>query len=315
MLKLQFAVALITVATMTTAMPPGEPVRRPKILGVAHIALFVADVEKSRAYYKNLLGYEEPFQLKNPDGSLSLTFIKINDRQYIELFPEKSPGTSRLNHIALEVDDAEGMRKYLESKGIKVPPKVLPGRTGNLNFTIPDPDGHGVEFVQYMPGSWTSREIGKSMRGPRLSPRMAHLGFSVKNLEQSNRFYGDILGFVETWRGSRDGKILNWTNMRVPDGKDYLEFMLYSEPPSLAQLGTMNHICLEVDNIEATLADLEQRPARKNYTRPLEIRTGINRRRQMNLYDPDGTRSEVMEPGTVDGKPAPSSSAPAPVSK
>ena len=39
---------------------------RPKITGVAHIALFVKDVEKARTFYKGLLGYEEPFSLKNP---------------------------------------------------------------------------------------------------------------------------------------------------------------------------------------------------------------------------------------------------------
>jgi len=44
----------------------------------------------------------------------------------------------------------------------------------------------------------------------------------------------------------------------------------------------------------------------------MEIRTGTNRKRQMNLFDPDGTRTELMEPRTVDGKPAVSSTAPAP---
>ncbi len=45
-----------------------EPAR-PKILGVAHISLFAHDYEKSRAFYHDFLGYEEPFSLKNPDGS------------------------------------------------------------------------------------------------------------------------------------------------------------------------------------------------------------------------------------------------------
>jgi lactoylglutathione lyase len=44
----------------------------------------------------------------------------------------------------------------------------------------------------------------------------------------------------------------------------------------------------------------------------MEIQIGINRKRQLNLYDPDGTRVELMEPQTVDGKPAPPSTAPPP---
>ena len=59
--------------------------------------------------------------LNNPDGTLSLTFIKINERQYIELFPERTPATDRLNHISIETDDIEGMRLYLASQGVKVP--------------------------------------------------------------------------------------------------------------------------------------------------------------------------------------------------
>ena len=119
----------------------GQEPKRPKIIGVAHAAFYVSDVDKARVFYKDLLGYEEPFSLKNPDGSLSLTFIKINDKQYIELFPEKEPKTDRLNHISVETDDAEGMRAYLAAKGFKTPAKVSKGRIGNLNFNVTDPGG------------------------------------------------------------------------------------------------------------------------------------------------------------------------------
>ena len=60
------------------------------------------------------------------------------------------------------------------------------------------------------------------------------------------------------------------------------------------------------------IAALDARPSRTSYTRAVEIRTGINRKRQINLFDPDGTRVELMEPHSVDGKPAPSSTLPPP---
>ena len=66
-------------------------------------------------------------------------------------------------------------------------------------------------------------------------------------------------------------------------------------------------------DIEKAVATLESRKARAGYTRGIEIKTGVNRKRQANLFDPDGTRVEIMEPNTVDGKPAPSSTAPPPV--
>ena len=49
-----------------------------------------------------------------------------------------------------------------------------------------------------------------------------------------------------------------------------------------------------------------------NDGKALEIRTGVNRKRQCNLYDPDGTRIELMEPFTIDRKPTPSATAAAP---
>jgi len=297
----------IVLATLGFAQTPP----RPRITGVSHIALFVHDIEKSREFYKDFLGFGEPFKLDNPNGSLSLTFIKVNDRQYVELFPEKEANTDRLNHISIETDNAEAMRLYLKANGVKVPDTTPKGRIKNSNFNIKDPDGHTVEIVQYEPDGLSLVNKGKFMDGPRISHRILHVGIIVGALEPAKKFYGDLLGFKEIWRGSKEGKTLNWVNMQVPDGSDYIEFMLYDEMPT-ARLGTLHHLALEVPDIDKAKADLESRPARKNYTRPMEITTGTNRKRQMNLYDPDGTRSELMEPKTVDGKPAPPSSAPPP---
>lgn len=301
---------ILTLLT-SSLLSAGEPAR-PRILGVAHISIFAHDYEKSRAFYREFLGFEEPFPLQNPDGSPSMTFFKVNDRQYIELSPEKAPDTDRLNHIAIQTDDAEAMRAYLGSKGIKVPDKTPKGRIGNSNFTVKDPDGHGVEIVQYEPAGWTVREKGKFMSDARVSRRMMHVGIIVKDLDRANRFYGDVLGFKEIWRGSKSGTELSWTNMKVPDGDDYIEFMLYKEPPAPTKRGSAHHLCLEVPDAAAAVAALNAKPYRKQYTQPLEVRTGVNRKHQVNIFDPDGTRTEVMEPVTIDGKPAPSSKAPPP---
>jgi catechol 2,3-dioxygenase-like lactoylglutathione lyase family enzyme len=295
-------------ATGAFAAPPDAP-KRPKIVGVAHIALSVHDIAASRAFYGDFLGFREPYKLDNPDGSLSLTFIKVNDRQYIELFPEKAANTDRLLHISLEVEDAEAMRLYLASKGVKVPPEATKGRIKNSNYMVTDPDGHLIEILQYEKDGLTAQNKGKFVDGPRISNRIAHLGIVINQLAPAMKFYGEILGFQEIWRGSKNEKVLDWVNMKAPESDDYLEFMLYDQMPNLASLGTLNHICFEVPDVEKALADLKQRPAAKSYNKPLEFKTGLNRKRQLNLYDPDGTRSELMEPNTVDGKPAPPSAA------
>ncbi|PYS73975.1 MAG: bleomycin resistance protein [Acidobacteria bacterium] len=291
----------------------GQKATRPRVLGVAHMALYVNDLQAARAFYKDFLGFAEPFVLKRDDGSDRIAFIKINDEQYIELFAEAPKQDGHLNHIAFYTDSAAAMRQYLATRGVKVPDKVGKGQIGNLNFNILDPDGHTVEIVQYQPDSWTLREKSKFMPDTRISTHIAHIGVLVGALDPAMNFYRDILGFEDFWRGGPSSDVLSWVNMRVPDGKDYLEFMLYSAPPDAGQIGVKNHICLITPDIKAAVAILESHPSRKSYSRPIEIKVGKNGKRQANLFDPDGTRIELMEPDTVDGKPVPTSKAPAPV--
>jgi lactoylglutathione lyase len=100
--------------------------------------------------------------------------------------------------------------------------------------------------------------------------------------------------------------------VQVPDGQDYLEFMLYGDLPEPTKRGSQHHVCLFVPDIGNAFGALKARAAQAGYTAAMEPRTGINRKRQLNLFDPDGTRTELMEPATVDGVPAPSSKAPPP---
>ncbi len=186
------------------------------------------------------------------------------------------------------------------------------GRIKNRNFNITDPDGHTVEIVQYMPDSWTVRENGKYLP-ERVSARVMHVGILVGSLAPAMQFYGSILGFQEILQrqqqrqnaqlGQYEGA--RWRYL-------HLEFMLYDQLPAPNARGTQHHMCLEVPDIDKAKAWLEARPALTQYTRTLEIKTGINRKRQLNLYDPDGTRLELMEPHTVDGQPAAPSTAPPP---
>jgi lactoylglutathione lyase len=309
-MKLALALALMLGSILPLLAADGP--QRPKIIGISHMALYVHDLEKTRAFYKDFLGFDEPYSLTNLDGSVHLTWIKINDRQTIELFPETEANGDRLYHIAVETDDAEGMRKYLAARGVAVPDKTGKGKIGNKNYFIKDPDGHIVEIVEYEPDGWTMQNKGKFMPDTRISTHVRHVGILVGDLNAAKKFYEGILGFNEIWRGAKSTNQLNWVHEQVPDGKDFIELMLYSELPDADKRGSAHHFCLEVPSVEKAKAILEERAARVHYTRPLDIQTGINRKRQLNVWDPDGTRVELMEPTTVDGIPAPSSTAPPP---
>jgi lactoylglutathione lyase len=203
------------------------------------------------------------------------------------------------------VDNAEAMRAYLAKNGIKVPESVGKGQVKNLGFTVRDPSGYTIEFVQYTPDGWTRRDRGKFLPDTRISEHITHGGVVVTNVREALHFYGAILGFTESWHGGVNDNVLSWINMKVPASSDYTEFML---DPKVTP-----HFCLLVPDMEKAKAKLESSPYRSKYDKPLEVRVGKNRKRQLNLYDPDGTRVELMEPNAVDGVPVPSSRAPLPV--
>jgi lactoylglutathione lyase len=283
--------------------------KRPPLTRLCHVALYAHDLTKSRAFYKDFLGFGEPYSITNQHGTPRLTCIKINDHQCIQLLAEQEANSDRLYAIGLETTDATVMRDYLAARGLVVPEKVARGRLGDLNFMIKDPDDHTLDIVQ---DGWTLLKQGKFMPDTRIATNLAHVGILVGDLTDAKEYYESVLGFRETWRGAKQSTELNWVHERLPEGTGYLEFMLYSSLPPPAKRGTPHHLCLEVPDIESALATLEQRAARIGYTRPLEVKLGINRKRQLNLYDPDGTRVELMEPNTVDGKPSPPSTAPPP---
>jgi len=304
---------LLAAIAITGTLLAQAPVERPRVLGVAHMSLFVSDLAKAREFYEDFLGYAEPFTLPNPDGSVHIAFVKINDYQYLELFTDPPKSDGRLNHIGLYTDSAERMRAYLASRGVAVPAQITVNKIGNKKISVEDPDGHGVEIVEYQADSWTGKDTGKHMPASRISSRMMHVGILVGNLDAATRFYHGILGLNEFWRGnSATSTTLNWVNMRVPDGENHVEFMLYRELPAQDKRGSAHHICLVVPDLQKAVDALESRPARKNYTREIRIITGVDRKRQAGLFDPDGTRVELMEENPIDGQAAPSSNLPPP---
>src|ERR1700679_3518869 len=257
------------------------PPARPKITGISHVGYFGSDLPQAIAFWHDFLGFDEEYSLTKKDSTdIRIAFIKINDHQHIELFNE--PPTyppNMMSHLCFTVDDIEAMRTYLRSKGFDVKPgNGGKTRTGDYAFEIKDPDGMLVEFVQSLPDGMEAKAASKFEPDTRLATRIYHLGFLVGNSEKSMDFYGNVLGFKETWRGGGNPKELSWINMKVPDGDDYVEFMLYSKMPD--KFGTKNHISLVVPDVAKSVAILEARSAFKTYGKDLTVAVGVNQKRQ-----------------------------------
>ena len=310
--RLAVGVCFLASAAILSAQTAAPP--RPAITGISHVAYYVSNMPAALTFWHDLLGFDLSYDRKAPNSTdTTVAFLKVNDHQYVELLSDRPPQSDPknfLSHLCFLTSDLEQMRLYLAAKGVAVPARTSRTKTGDLVFSIADPDGTQIEFSQPQPASVEAQGTGKFLPPTRISQHIYHTGFLVGNTQRSLDFYEKILGFQETWRGASNPAQLSWINLRVPDGTDYIELMLYRTLP--ATYGSSNHVALEVPDIAAAVATLQARPAFKSYTKPLTPHTGVNGKRQLHLFDPDGTRVELMEPVPADGKPVPSSTAPPP---
>jgi catechol 2,3-dioxygenase-like lactoylglutathione lyase family enzyme len=276
------------------AAAPGPA--RPKITGISHVAFRVSDATAARRFYGELLGLSEGAA---PPAARGAAVYAVGHRQHVLIEPGLPPQQDeRLLHLAFQTADVEALRRYLTARGVDVqqpPERCEPGA-----IRVTDPDGHVIEFVQveWPPRPAPSASSGSNHGERALSTRMLHAGLTIRDEEAAHRFYRDILGFSEIWRGGRTDEVTDWVNMRVPDGTEYLEYMLVRTPPDRQRLGSLHHLCLLVPDIQAAWEEAARRvvTAPPAQPRPTGPNVGRNGRWQLNLFDPDGTRTELMEP-------------------
>lgn len=261
--------------------------------GLASVAFRVTDLGQARRFYTELLGFQEAFTLSGATGRIERVFLKVNDEQFIELLPGLQPGErERLAHVAIQCEEVREVHRQLRRHGLTLPPVEM-RPDGNPGFRLVDPGGTPLEFLEYSPGGRQQRARGKFLDSGRISPRLWHAGVVVFDLDKAMSFYAGLMGFREIWRGGPTEQELRWVNMQMPGRGDYIEFMLASQTPDRQQTGSMQHVCLQVPDVQAAYLTLLRRglPDEERF-RP---RIGRNGRRLANLFDPDGSRIEIME--------------------
>jgi len=278
------------------AQPAPPSLHRPPIIGVANIGLKTDDLKGAEDFYGNELGLQDAFSLLKPAGGLLSVYFKVNDHQYIEVYPDlKNSTEDRLDHIAFETTDVQKLRDYMASRGVIVPDKLKTQLDGSLSIEVNDPDGHAVEFVQYVQGSLEHKNLGKFMPATRISNRMIHVGVTVQDQAAADGFYRDVLGFKAIWHGGMKEDRTDWVDMRVPEGTDWLEYMLNVHNPSPRTLGVMHHLALGVPSVADGYKTVQARGYKAE-----EPKIGRDGKWQLNLYDPNQTRVELMEPKPVE---------------
>lgn len=141
------------------------------LAGIGHVALKVADIERSLEFYRDRLGFAEMMRLHRDDGSLWLVYLRITDTQFIELFPggeggrAPGPDVTAINHFCLESHDLDATAEALRQAGIRLTVEPKMGLDHNRQCWIEDPDGNRIEFMQMSPQSMQAEAITRLKNG------------------------------------------------------------------------------------------------------------------------------------------------------
>lgn len=253
--------------------------QRPPITGVAYVRIFTNDPEASHKYYTERIQLPEV-----PCAVAGCRQYQVSKFQYVQVVKANGE-VNGMNVVAFQTSDAEALRKYLAAHNVNVPAKLQHNADGSREFQITDAEGHRIAFVQNGKGSAKEGAI---------SHRLLHVGFVVKDRATMDRFYKDVLRFRAYWAGGFKDDHPIWISQQVPDGTDWLEFMLDIPPDaSHRTLGVQNHFCLGIADIKQAEAGLSRSGWKPDDREHSQLaRDG---KWQLNTYDPDDVRVEFME--------------------
>jgi catechol 2,3-dioxygenase-like lactoylglutathione lyase family enzyme len=289
----QFAAAILTLALCTAAATGDEKHSRPKILGIASAHFYSTNLSAARAFYSIVFARDLKCTMCEEHAFDPITVALPSGQIVIFTGPSKGPVPSNLlAEVVFATDNTKGMEAYLKANKIKFSKlkigqgtPVFPILDGakDADLLVTDPEGHRIGFEQVLKG-WSPSNTD--------ALRLIHAGFVVNDRAAEDHFYKDILGFHLYWHGGMKDDVDNWVAMQVPDGTDWIEYMLNISPTaSKHTLGVMNHIALGVTDIHAT----EKRLIADGWKPTEEPKVGRDGKWQLNLYDPDETRTEFME--------------------
>ena len=128
---------------------------------ILHTMLRVGNLEKSLAFYTEVLGMKLLRRKDYPDGKFTLAFVGYQDEAegaVLELThnwdTEQYTLGDAYGHIALEVDDAYKACDDVRARGGKVVREAGPMKHGTTVIAfVEDPDGYKIEFIQKKSGN------------------------------------------------------------------------------------------------------------------------------------------------------------------
>ena len=289
--------SLVAISIAAAAQMPDKPLMRPRITGISHLGVYTSNPAATEHFYTQIIGAAKQADPENPKG----VRYALSATQFIEVLPlPEGAGINRLDHTAWNTTDAEALRRWLGSKSYKVPGQVEKGADGSRWFTVKDPEGNKVEFVQ------PPAELKPFSAPMVIGHHIIHVGFMVHSRTIENLFYRDLLGFKPYWYGGMVEGRTDWVSQQAPDSHDWLEYMLtFGNTPvaestgipagmSKRDLGVLDHFSIGVDSVDAAFRTLKGAGRLVGVDAQDHTQMGNDGTGQFNLWDPDEIRVELM---------------------
>ncbi len=287
----KIAILLASLLLCFGAVAKRKVPKRPRILGIAGVTILVSDVTEARKYYLKLIDPDHLCEYCAP-SSPNFVFLPSGQRIRFEKIPSPAPA-DLVAEISFLTDDLEGFKKYFNFNKVDFN-EIKKKRGGELiRLVLTDPEGHHISITDsYHLANAEDVNAGLPPGNPSNPVRIIHTGFVVNNREAIDRFYVYELGFRPYWHGGMTEERDNWVAMQVPEGTDWVEYMLNISPTADKHtLGVMNHISLGIPDIHAIADEVTKAGVKPGETPKI----GRDGKWQLNLYDADLTRIEFME--------------------
>src|SRR5678815_3198643 len=107
-----------------------------KTLQLNHVALHVADLERSVAFYREVLKLEP---MPRPDFAFPGAWFRIGENQELHLIGERTAAVishNRGNHWAMMIDDMDAWEKYLHEKDLSLIHISEPTRLLSISYAV-----------------------------------------------------------------------------------------------------------------------------------------------------------------------------------
>jgi len=141
-----------------------------RLTGIGHVLLRVLDLERSKKFYSDVLG----FRVLEEDPEHGGTFMALEGQSHaIDLFPirdaeaarRQTPGVRGLGHIAFRVDSEAALKDAhatLQKHGVEVTRSIDHVSQKSIYFN--DPDGNTLEIYYELPNALAMFARGRNDR-------------------------------------------------------------------------------------------------------------------------------------------------------